>query len=139
MPTAGSSSLVFAFCTRLLEWQCKSDFAIRGTRPRAGHRYTFHIRGESTAKVHYIALRPAATHGTKPSSNTTMHQSRAQLKRIARRGPCAIRTNRRMAYIRTILRDAPDHPIIFHSNTYACDEAILNMGVQYYADTPKVP
>ena len=48
-----------------------------------------------------------------------------------------VRTYRRMAYIGTILRELQITQQ--YSNTYACDEAILNMGVQYYGDTPKVP
>ena len=46
VPTAGSSSLVFAFCTRLLEWQCKTDFATRHTRPGTPE-YPFSFQGET--------------------------------------------------------------------------------------------
>ena len=39
-----------------------------------------------------------------------------------------VRLRRRMAYIGTILRELQINQ--YYSNTYACDEAILNMGVQ---------
>ena len=47
-----------------------------------------------------------------------------------------VRLRRRMAYIGTILRELQINQ--YYSNTYACDEAILNMGVRYYGDTPEI-
>ena len=40
-----------------------------------------------------------------------------------------------MAYIGPILRELQINQ--YYSNTYACDETILNMGVRYYGNTPK--